>query len=91
MNPKAKALIDSIQQELQVALEDAVVGRPLRPYMIGTLKRTAQAVLIRKRIRSAQIDVVQQGTGFVVSITLPPQGPIVTAVRIRFGTADPLL
>ena len=90
MNPKAQALIESIQEELQAALDDAVVGKPLRPYMIGTLKRSAQAVLIRKGIRSAQIDAVQQGSGFVVSIILPPQGPIVTAVRLRFGSVDPL-
>ena len=91
MNPKAQALIENIQEELQIALDDAVVGKPLRPYMIGTLKRTAQAVLIRKQIRTSHINVVQHGTAFVVSITLPPQGPIVTAVRLRFGSVDPLL
>ena len=91
MNPKAKALIESIEQELQVALEDAVVGKTLRSYMVGQLKRTAQAVLIRHRIRKSQIDVHQQGNGFLVSILLPPQGPIVRAVRLRFGSVDPLL
>jgi len=90
MNPKAQALINTIQEELQVALEDAVVGKTLRSYMTGQLKRTAQAVLIRHRIRQSQIDVQQQGNGFLVSILLPPQGPIVRAVRLRFGSTDPM-
>jgi len=91
MNPKAQALIDTLRHEIQGALEDAVIGKPLRSYMSGQLKRTAQGVLIRHRIRNANINVQQQGSGFSVTITLPPQGPIVSVVRLRFGSADPFL
>ena len=89
MNPAAQKLIDTLQEEIQFALEDAVIGKTLRPYMMGQLKRTAQGILIRHRIRNANIHVSQQGTSFSVSITLPPQGPIVQAVRLRFGSQDP--
>lgn len=90
MNPKAQQLIEILQEEIQVALEDAVVGKTLRSYMVGQLKRTAQGVLIRHRIRDAQIEAKQIGAGFSVSITLPPQGPIVQTVRLRFGPEDPM-
>ena len=90
MNPAAEKLIHTLQEEIQFALENAVVGKTLRPYMSGQLKRTAQGILIRHRIRNANIQVVQQGAGFSVSITLPPQGPIVQAVRLRFGPQDPM-
>ena len=90
MNPAAQKLIHTLQEEIQFALENAVVGKALRPYMVGQLKRTAQGILFRHRIRNAQIEVSQQGPGFSVSITLPPQGPIVKAVRLRFGPEDPM-
>ena len=90
MNPAAQQLIHVLQEEIQYALEDAVVGKTLRPYMAGQLKRSAQGILIRHRIRNAHIEVTQQGAGFSVSITLPPQGPIVQTVRLRFGSQDPM-
>ena len=90
MNPAAQKLMDTLQEEIQFALENAVVGKTLRPYMAGQLKRTAQGILIRHRIRNANIQVTQQGSGFSVSITLPPQGPIVQAVCLRFGPQDPM-
>ena len=89
MNPAAQKLLDILQEEIQFALEDAVVGKTRRPYMTGQLKRIAQSILIRHRIRNASIKVSSRGTGFAVSITLPPQGPIVQAVSLRFGPEDP--
>lgn len=85
MNPKAQALILSLQRELQPALEDAVVGQILRSSLKEQLKRTATSILYRHGVRRSQIDVQQQGTNFSVTITLPPQGPIVQTVRLRFG------
>ena len=90
MNPKAQQLINTLQEEILSALEDAVIGKTLRPYMAGQLKRTAQGILIRHQIRNAHIDVQQRDAGFSVSIQLPPQGPIVETVRLRFGPSDPL-
>ena len=90
MNPSAQKLIDTLQEQIHFALENAVVGKVLRPYMAGQLKRTAQGILFRHRIRNAQIKVSQKGSGFSISITLPPQGPIVETVRLRFGPQDPM-
>jgi hypothetical protein len=90
MNSKAQQLINTLQEEIQFALENAVVGKTLRSYMSGQLKRTAQGVLIRHRIRNAQIEAKQIGAGFSVNIILPPQGPFVQAVRLRFGPENPM-
>lgn len=86
MNPQKPALIQSIQNELQSALEDAVVGQTLRSGLKAQLKRTATSVLYRHNIRKSHIDVQQQGTTFSVTVTLPPQGPIVQTVQLRFGS-----
>lgn len=86
MNPRAQVLISSIQAELQPALEDSVVGQNLHHRLKAQLKRTATSVLYRHGIRKSLIDVQQQGTGFSVTITLPPQGPIVQTVRLRFAS-----
>lgn len=90
MNPAAQKLMQTLQEEIQFALENAVVGKILRPHMAGQIKRTAQGILIRHRIRNTHIEVVQRGAGFSVSITLPPQGPIVQSVCLRFGPQDPM-
>ena len=90
MNQKAQALISAIQEELGPALEDAVVGQNLHPRLKAQLKRTATSVLYRHAIRKSLIDVQQQGTTFSVTITLPPQGPIVQTIRLRFGNDTPM-
>ena len=90
MNQKAEALILAIQEELQPALEDAVIGKPLHADLKHQLKRTANSVLYRHSINRSHIDVQQQGTTFSITVTLPPQGPIVRVVRLRFGNDTPM-
>ena len=85
MNPRAQQLLASIQEEMQFALEDAVVGRNMSPSLSHQLKRTATNVLYQHNIRQSQISVQQQGAGFVVTVLIPPQGPIVETVRLRFS------
>lgn len=89
MNPRAQTLISKLQQELGPALEDAVIGKTLHSDLQHQLKRTANAILYRHSIRRAQIDVQQQGTAFSVTITLPPQGPLVQTIRLRFANDTP--
>lgn len=88
MNPKAQLLLQKLQEELQPALEDAVIGKTLHSDLKHQLKRTANSVLYRHAIHKSLIEVTQQGTTFSVTITLPPQGPIVQTVRLRFGSSD---
>ena len=85
MNPRAQQLLASIEEEMQYALEDAVVGRNMSPNLKHQLKRTATNVLYQHNIRQSQISVQQQGSGFVVTVLIPPQGPIVETVRLRFS------
>ncbi len=85
MNPRATKLLQTLQQDIQHALEDVVLGQNLHAGLPGQIKRTVNSILLRNNIRQSTIQVQQQGTGFVVSVTLPPQGPIVQQVRLRFG------
>ena len=85
MNPRATKLLQALQEDIQYALEDVVLGQNLHAGLPAQIKRTANSVLLRHNIRRSNIQVQQQGTGFVVSVTLPPQGPIVKEVRLRFG------
>lgn len=85
MNRKQQELLSQLQEDIGYALEDAVVGQVMRPSLVSQLKRTAQSILYKHNIRKSQIDVQQQGNGFVVQIVLPPQGPIVQTVRLQFG------
>lgn len=85
MNRKMEKLLQNIQEETQYALEDAVLGQNLNRNLDATIRRTVTAVLYRNGIKRSQIQVEQQGNGFAVSVTLPPQGPIVQTVRLRFG------
>ena len=86
MNPRAERLLATVQDELQFALEDAVVGQNLSAGLVHQLKRTAKNVLYRKNIKQSQIHVQQQGAGFVVTVLIPPQGPIVQMVRLRISS-----
>ena len=85
MNEKYKKYIEQLQDEIQSALEDTAVGQPKSAHLPGRLKRTVQALLIRHRIRNAQIKIFDAGNGYTVDVVLPPQGPIVERIHLRFG------
>ena len=85
MNPKAEKLIASLQESLQFALEDTVIGQNLGPSLPHQLKRTATNILYRHNVKRSQINVQQQGAGYIVTIVIPPQGPIVQTVRLTIS------
>ena len=88
MNPRQQRqqlLLNRLHEEIGLAMENAVVGQNMSTALVHQLKRTAQSILYKHNIRKSQIDVVQQRNGFVVTVTLPPQGPIVQTVRLQFG------
>jgi hypothetical protein len=85
MNSRAQKLLKTLQDELQYALEDAVVGQNMSASLTHQLKRTANNILYRHRITKAQITIQQQGSGFEVTVVIPPQGPIVQTVRLVFS------
>ena len=85
MNRKMEKLLQAVQEETQYALEDAILGQNLNRNLEATIRRTVNSVLYRHGIKRSQVQVEQQGPGFSVSVTLPPQGPIVQTVRLRFG------
>ena len=84
MNHKMARLLQTVQKETQYALEDAVMGQNLNRNLDAVIRRTVNTVLYRNGIKKSQIQIEQQGGGFSVSVTLPPQGPIVQTVQLRF-------
>ena len=85
MNQRMALLLKKVQEETQYALEDAVMGQNLNRNLDSTIRRTVNSVLYRHNIKRSQIHIEQSGGAFSVSVTLPPQGPIVETVRLQFG------
>ena len=73
-----------LEQELRFAVEDAVIGQPLRSGLAGRAKTAAMGVLHRHRIRGRVI-VHQHGAGFSVEVILPPKPHRVQRVVISMG------
>ena len=84
MNRKMQQLLQVVQRDTQYALEDAVIGQNVHRNLDAVIRRTVRDVLYKNGINKSQIQVEQQGSAFSVSVTLPPQGPIVQTVRLRF-------
>ena len=84
MNTRAQILLQTVKNEVSDALEDAVVAQNMSNGLQHLAKRTVQSVLYRHNIRRSQITVQLQRNGLVVHVVLPPQGPIVQTVRLRF-------
>ena len=83
MNPRTQKLIADIEQEIQYALEDLVMGQNLHSGLGAQIKRTINSILYRQNIRKSQTQVERKGNGFVVTVFRPPQGPIVKTVRLN--------
>ena len=73
-----------LEQELRAAVEDAVIGEPLRPGLAGRAQTAAMGVLHLHRIRG-KVVVHRQGRGFAVEVILPPAPQRVQRVVIRMG------
>ena len=85
MTDKYTQYLEQLQEEIQVALEDVAVGQIKNAHLPGRLKRTVQGLLIRHRIRHSQIKIFDAGHGYTVDVIIPPQGPIVERIHLRFG------
>ena len=85
MNKRAEKLLAVLKQELQFALEDSIVGERLCSSLSHQLKRTATSILYRHNVKQFQIQIQQQGAGFIVTVLIPPQGPIVETARLTIS------
>lgn len=81
MSDVEQALRDAIEN----AIEDAILGEPLRPGLGNRAKSAAMAVLYKHNVRGAQVKVTPQGAGFAVHVTLPPGPQRARAIVLRFG------
>ncbi len=75
----------SLEEELQLAVEDVVIGQTMRGSLVGTIKRTIQGILIRRRIRGANVEVRRQGMGFEILILIRQPGARVREIRLNMG------
>ncbi len=76
--------MSDLERELRGAVEDAIIGEPLRPGLAGRAQTAAMGVLHRHRI-AGRVVVRQQGAGFTVEVILPPGPQRVQRVVIRMG------
>ena len=76
----------SLEEELTVAIEDAVVGEILRPSLVGRLKTVARAILLRRGHGNSRISVCQVGNGFEVEVFLQRPGARVRQIHLRFNS-----
>lgn len=77
--------MSTLEDELRCAVEDAIVGQPLRAGLAGRAQSAAMGVLVRHNIRGGQVRVSQQGAGFAVEVLLPPGPQRVRHIVLRFG------
>jgi len=76
--------MSDLERELRNAVEDAVIGEPLRSGLAGRAQTAAMGVLHRHRIRG-RVVVHRRGAGFSVEVILPPGPQRVQRVIIRMG------
>ena len=75
-----------LRRELQDALELAVHGRHITPFLAGDLKTVARSILIRHGLDRARVEVKSAGpTGFEVIVLLPPGPARVEQIVLRLG------
>jgi len=74
-----------LEQEIRYAVEDAIIGEPLRPSLAGRARSAVAGVLHRHSVRGAQVKVTQRGPGFYVEVVIPPGPARVQRVVLRFG------
>ena len=67
-----------LRAELEAALEDAVVGEPNTAALEGRIRTVTRAVLMRRGLGRARVEVRRQGAGLAVRVLLPPG-----AARVR--------
>ena len=77
--------LERLKEDLQSAVEDAVVGEVLRAGLGNRARSAAQAVLLRHGLRTAKVQVQQEGAGFALAVVLPPGVARVQQLVLRFG------
>ncbi len=63
-----------LEQKIRDAVEDAVVGEPLRPGLAGRAQSVAMGVLVHRGVRGGKVRAWMEGTAVVVEVLLP-RGP----------------
>ena len=75
----------SLEDQLQLALENAIAGENHGPLLAGRLTTAARGVQFRHGLGSARVSVRRVGSGMEVAIQLPPNQPRVRQLVIRLG------
>ncbi|MCB9742138.1 MAG: hypothetical protein H6741_35295 [Alphaproteobacteria bacterium] len=73
----------TLEEELQLALEDAIMGQNLGPGLPGRVATAARAVLLRHGLGRSQVSARQVGAGVEVSILLPAPQARVRQIRLH--------
>lgn len=76
---------EQLKLELRYAIEDAVIGEPLRPGLAQSAKTAAMGVLYRHGVRGARVNVHMQSGAIQVEVFLPAGPRKVERVVLQFG------
>ena len=72
--------LEALKYELQMAMEDAVIGEIMRPSLIGRLRTIGRSILLRHGLNKSHIHVERQGNGFSIKVYLQQPGAIVREI-----------
>ena len=78
--------IEALKQELQIAMEDAVIGEIMRPSLVGRLKTIGRSILLRHGLRKSHVHVERQGNGFAIKVYLQQPGAVVREIWLSLQT-----
>lgn len=77
--------MDALREELNFAVEDAMMGQPMNQHLAGRLQLAAFSVLHKHGLSHAKVRVSRQGAGMKVHIDMPPQVPTVRQIVLSVG------
>ena len=75
----------ALKEELQLAIEDAVMGANFDRWLTGKVELAVTTILQRRGLRGARVSVRTKGHGLIVEIQLPPAQARVERIVIQVG------
>lgn len=76
---------DDLEDALEIAAVEAMEGGLADAGTVGRVKTAVRAVLLRRGLDAARVDVGLQGTGLHVRVLLPPDGARVRQIVLTLG------
>lgn len=76
---------DDLEDALEIAAVEAMEGGLANAGTLGRVRTAVRAVLLRRGLDAARVDVGLEGTGLHVRVALPPDGARVRQIVLTLG------